>query len=58
MPENSVFQTTTVDSEETRNQAMASVYLVYGYTLAEIGSELGLHYATMSRIITARDRMS
>jgi REP element-mobilizing transposase RayT len=47
-----------VDSKETRNQAMASAYLEYGYTLAEIGSEVGLHYATVSRIIKARDGMS
>jgi putative transposase len=40
-------------SKATRNQAMARAYLKYGYTQAEIGRELGLHYATVSRIIKA-----
>ena len=41
------------DSKEARNQAMASAYLTHAYTLAEIGGEVGLHYATVSRIIKA-----
>lgn len=46
-----------VDSKETRDQAMAGAYLEHGYTLAEIGLEVGLHYATVSRIIKAREKM-
>lgn len=42
------------ESRSARNQAMASAYLEHGYTLAEIGREVGLHYATVSRIIKAR----
>jgi hypothetical protein len=34
-----------------RNDAMARVYRERGYTLAEIGKEVGLHYATVSRLI-------
>ena len=41
------------DSKAARNQAMASAYLTHAYTLAEIGGEVGLHYATVSRIIKA-----
>jgi len=37
-----------------RNKALARAYLEYGYTLAEIGREADLHYATVSRIIKAR----
>lgn len=47
-----------VDSKEARNRALASAYLEHGYTLAEIGREAGLHYATVSRIIKAREGMS
>lgn len=47
-----------VDSKEARNQAMARAYLEHGYTLVEIGRELGLHYATISRIIKKMERMS
>jgi len=46
-----------VDSKESRNQAMARAYLEHGYTLAEIGREIGLHYATISRIIKAGEGM-
>jgi len=40
-----------LDSREARNQAMASAHIEHGYTLAEIGREVGLHYATVSRIV-------
>lgn len=35
----------------SRNETMAQCYLEYGYTQAEIAVALGLHYATVSRII-------
>ena len=47
-----------MDSKAARNQALARAYLKHGYTLAEIGREVGLHYATISRIIKAGDGIS
>jgi len=41
------------DSRTARNDALAQAYLTHGYTFTEIGRTLGLHYATISRIITA-----
>lgn len=43
------------DSKAARNQALASAYLEHGYTLAEIGAVVDLHYATVSRIIKASE---
>ncbi|MBT9612194.1 MAG: transposase [Burkholderiales bacterium] len=45
------------DSKDERNRAMASAYLEHGYTLTEIGREVGLHYATVSRIIKALEQI-
>lgn len=44
-------------SKEARNRAMASAYLEHGYTLAEIAHEVGLHYATISRLVKASEQM-
>jgi putative transposase len=41
------------DSKTARNIAMAQAYLKHGYTLSEIGRVIGLHYATISRLIKA-----
>ena len=46
-----------VDSKGARNQAMANAYLKHAYTLSEIGHVVGLHYATVSRLIKAVERM-
>jgi hypothetical protein len=46
------------DSRMARNKAMAQAYLTHGYTLTEIGRAVGLHYATISRIITALEKTS
>ena len=46
-----------MDSKEARNRAMAGAYLEHAYTLTEIGHEVGLHYATVSRIIKAVEQM-
>lgn len=46
---------TKISSKEARNQALARAYLEHGYTLAEIGAAVGLHYATVSRIIKASE---
>ena len=45
-------------SKEARNLAMARAYLKYGYTLIEIGREVHLHYATVSRIIKSFEKTS
>jgi hypothetical protein len=37
---------------------MARAYLTHGYTLTEIGQAAGLHYATISRIITVMEKTS
>jgi putative transposase len=42
-----------VDSKTARNIAMAQAYLKHGYTLSEISRAVGLHYATISRLIKA-----
>ncbi|HSL06064.1 MAG TPA: transposase [Nitrospiraceae bacterium] len=44
------------DAKTARDEAMARAYLKYGYTLADIGRAVGLHYATISRIITALEK--
>ncbi|MEO6697717.1 MAG: addiction module toxin RelE, partial [Gammaproteobacteria bacterium] len=46
-------------TKAARNKALAGAYRDYDYTLAEIGRETGLHYASVSRIIkTVEDEMS
>jgi len=39
---------------EERNEAIEEDYFDYGYTLSEIAKHLGLHYATIGRIIKAK----
>jgi hypothetical protein len=46
-----------VGSKARRNAAMARAYLKHGYTLAEIGREASLHYATVSRIIKTMEKI-
>ena len=46
------------DSRTARNDAMARAHLTHGYTLTEIGQAVGLHDATISRIITAMEKTS
>jgi putative transposase len=45
-------------SKTARNKALARAYLEHGYTLAEIGLAVDLHYATVSRIIKQIEEMS
>ena len=40
--------------KEKRNKAIEKAYFGYGYTLSEIAKHLGLHYATIGRIIKAK----
>ena len=37
--------------KEARNNPVAQAHIEHGYTLAEISKAVGLHYATLSRII-------
>ena len=46
---------TGADSRVARNDAMAWACLDHSYTLTEIGRAVGLHYATISRIIKTRE---
>jgi hypothetical protein len=46
------------DSRTARNEAMARAYLIHGYRLTEIGQAVGLHDATISRIITTLEKTS
>jgi len=47
-----------VDSKAVRNAALARAYLEHGYTLTGVGREVGLHHATVSRIIKAMEKIS
>jgi hypothetical protein len=40
-----------IDTKAGRNEVIAQAYLEYGYTQNEIAKELGLHYASVSRIV-------
>jgi len=46
------------DSKTARNISIAQAYLKHGYTLSEIGRVVGLHYATISRLIKALETTS
>ena len=37
---------------KSRNEAIVKAYLSGGYTLRELGNHFGLHYSTVSNIIT------
>lgn len=41
-------------SRELRNAAIREAHFRHGYTLTEIGSHVGLHYATVSRIVNGK----
>ena len=38
-------------SKSRRNEKIYEAYMQHGYTLSEIGRELGLHYSTVSKIV-------
>ena len=40
-------------SRTERNERIRSAHIDYGYTLAEIGAQLDLHYTTVSKVINA-----
>lgn len=41
--------------KEERNKAIRGAHFKYGYSLKEIGSHLGLHYTTISKIINCNE---
>jgi REP element-mobilizing transposase RayT len=41
---------------DTRDRLIATLHLKHGYTQAQIADHLGLHYATVSRIVSRQDR--
>ena len=43
-------------SKEGRNKAIYAAHVIHGYTLKEIGDHVGLHYASISRIIVNEGR--
>ena len=43
-----------VKQSTTRNEAIEKIYLSGGYSMKEIGVFLGVHYSTISRVISAR----
>jgi REP element-mobilizing transposase RayT len=38
-------------AKDERNKQIVAAHLEYGYSLAEIGKQLGIHYSTVSRIV-------
>ncbi len=50
-----LFPATRVDDRERRNARIREAHVKHGYTLSEIGSALGLHYSTISRIVARQE---
>ena len=46
-----LFKKVETKSRHERNQLINRAHLEYGYTLMEIGDQLGLHYTTVSKVI-------
>jgi DNA-directed RNA polymerase specialized sigma subunit len=40
------------EQRATRDRLVATLHLKHGYTQAQIAAHLGLHYATVSRIVS------
>lgn len=51
-----LFPEAAVRDKEARNEAIREAFTRHGYKLKEIGDHLGLHYASVSRIIRQRGR--
>ena len=45
-------------SKRVRNLKIREAHIRYGYTLAEIGRVLGLHYSTISKIVNEKNSQS
>ncbi len=52
----SVFAAMDGKPRSFRNQLILVAHIEYGYTLAEIGDYLGLHYTTVSKIVNSSER--
>ncbi len=50
---NALFKKVDEKSRLERNELIKRAHLDYGYTLMEIGSHLGLHYTTVSKVVNA-----
>ncbi|MDH3746183.1 MAG: transposase [Acidobacteriota bacterium] len=48
----------TVRDKDQRNRKISVAYLDYGYTMKEIADALGLHYTTISHLVTRSKRLS
>ena len=44
------------ESKSRRNEKIYEAYMQHGYTLSEIGRELGLHYSTVSKIVRQQEK--
>jgi len=49
-----LFPQDQVAKKQERNKAIEGAYFDYGYTLSETVKHLGVHYATIGRIIKAK----
>jgi putative transposase len=52
-----LFKNIDAKTRQERNELIRKAHLDYGYTLMEIGDHLGLHYTTVSKVVTG-DRRS
>jgi REP element-mobilizing transposase RayT len=43
-------------NKQQRNQLVGEAHITYGYTLKEIADYLGIHYSTVSKIVTGKSR--
>jgi len=50
-----LFSTATLSDKGRRNLAVQRAHLDHGYSLSEIGTVVGLHYSTISRIVNRDD---
>ena len=50
-----LFAPSIVEHLRERNAAILAAHRVHGYSLAEIGRHLDLHYSTVSRVVQAGD---
>lgn len=48
----SLFPQSVRADKPTRDEAIRKAYLEYGYSMAAIASQLGLHYSTISKIVS------
>jgi hypothetical protein len=51
---NALFKQVDNKTRGERNELMKKAHVDFGYTLMQIGDHLGLHYTTVSKVISAR----